>query len=429
MFAWLLLALYSAALACALVLTAPWWLRELRPVGKYREGWRERLGQIPQGRLRRPGPGQTVVWVHAVSVGEVLGASPLIAQLREALPKGRVFISTTTKTAQTIARARFGAENVFYFPADFAYPVRRWLRYLRPSLIVLVESEFWPRMLFAAAQARIPVAVVNSRVSSRSWPRYRRLRALWRPLLGTLAVAQAQTEEDAERLRTLGAKNAVVGGNLKYDVRPAPPGALYALLQAHMPPRVSVLVCGSTLTGEEALLLGNLPPEPVLLLAPRHPERFDEVATLMRSCGRPWARLSQWRTAPEAIVPGSILVLDSVGELAALYRLATIAIVGGGFLHEGGHNPLEPACVGKPVVIGPGYANFVEIVQKLKDAKALTVAELPQLDQIVRELLSDPEEASAMGARAELVCRMHAGATKRALNALLVLLPKEERSQ
>jgi 3-deoxy-D-manno-octulosonic-acid transferase len=428
-FARLLLTLYSLLLGGALVLSAPWWLRELRRGGKYREGRRERLGQIPRARLSAPQPGQTVVWVHAVSVGEVLGAAPLIAQLRAALPAGRVYVSTTTKTAQEIARARFGAETVFYFPADFAFAVRAWLRFLKPSLIVLIESEFWPRMLFEAANAKIPVAVVNARVSPRSWPRYQRMQALWRPLLQTLALAHAQTEDDAARLRSLGAANAVAGGNLKYDLRPASPGKLYELLQTHLPTGIQVIVAGSTLGGEEDFLLRNLPQGPVLLLAPRHPDRFDEVAVLLNRQPRPWLQLSQWRAAPQPVPPGAILLLDSVGELAALYGLATVAVVGGGFLHAGGHNPLEPASLAKPVIIGPGYANFAEIVQTLKDAKAVSIAELPEMNDAIRRLLDSPEEAAAIGARAELVCRMRAGATRRALTALLALLPEQEPPQ
>jgi 3-deoxy-D-manno-octulosonic-acid transferase len=425
----LLLTLYSFLLGCALLLSAPWWLRELRVGGKYREGWRERLGQIPHARISAPQAGQTVVWVHAVSVGEVLGAAPLIAQLRAALPDGRVYVSTTTKTAQAIARARFGADAVFYFPADFAFALRAWLRFLQPSLIVLVESEFWPRMLCESARAKIPVAVVNARVSPRSWPRYQRLRALWRPLLGTLALAQAQTEDDAARLRSLGAAHAVTGGNLKYDLRRASPGELHKQLQTHLPPGVPVIVAGSTLAGEEDFLQKNLPHEPVLLLAPRHPDRFAEVAALLNRQPRPWLYLSEWRRTPQPIPPGAILLLDSVGELAALYGLATIAVVGGGFLHPGGHNPVEPASLGKPVVIGPGYANFSEIVQTLQDAKAVSIAELPDLHNAIQKLLNNPEEAPAMGARAELVCRMRAGATRRALTALLALLPAQEPGQ
>lgn len=416
----LLLAGYSAALACFLVLTAPAWLGQMRRGGKYREGWRERLGQVP-ARLRAPAPGENAVWLHAVSVGEVLAAAPLIARLRVEIPRARVFVSTTTQTAQRIARARFGPESVFYFPADFAFSVRRWLDFLQPKLCVLVESEFWPRMLFEAAWAHVPVAVVNGRVSSRSWPRYRRLRALWRPLLGTLALAQAQSEVDAERLQYIGAR-AQVGGNLKYDLRPARATPLLGMLQEALPAGVPVLVCGSTLEDEEDFLLSTLPIGAMVLLAPRHPERFDAVANVLAQGTRPWVRLSEWRLAPLSFDAGTVMLLDSVGELAGLYVLATVAIVGGGFLHAGGHNPLEPAMAAKPVVIGPGYENFVDIVTTLVDAKAVAITDLPHFRADVDGLLADPETARAMGARGELVCRMYSGATERAVRALSALV-------
>ncbi len=405
-----------------MALAAPWWAGGLRRGGKYREGLPERFGRIPHGRLRAPGPEERPVWVHAVSVGEVLAAAPLVGRLRAALPGTPVYVSTTTRTGQAIARARFGAKSVFYFPADFAFAVRAWLRFLRPTLLVLVESEFWPRLLYECARAWIPVAVVNARVSPRSWPRYRRLRRLWRPLLATLALAQAQTASDAERLRLLGVERVAVGGNLKYDVEPPRETSLLRSLQAALPPGTPVLVCGSTLAGEEEALLRALPPGVVLLLAPRHPERFDEVAALLAGEPRPFARLSAWRVKPLPIAPGTVLLLDSVGELAGSYALATVAIVGGGFLHAGGHNPLEPAALGKPVVLGPGYANFKEIVETLVSADALVIAGVSELGQRVRRLLENRDEARSLGERAQAVCARNAGATGRALEALLALV-------
>ncbi len=422
-----LLTAYSGGLAAAVLLTLPWWGRGLRAGGKYREGLGERFGRVPRERVGSEpdrGPdslqGRGTIWVHAVSVGEVLAVVPLVRALRAARPDMRVVVSTTTRTGQALARARFGAESVFYFPADWAFAVRAWFRYWRPALVVLAESEFWPRFLYEADRAGVPVAVVNARVSSRSWPRYRALRGLWRPLLGSLALVQAQTAEDAERLRLLGARRVEVGGNLKYDMPVPEPTALVRLLEAHLPQGGPVLVCGSTLPGEEALLLGALPREAVVLLAPRHPERFAEVAALLAR--KVWVRLSAWREQPGAIAPGTVLLLDSVGELAAVYRVATIAIVGGGFLHPGGHNPLEPALLGRPVVIGPGFANFLEIVSTLSEARAIAIAGPGELAGQLARLLSQPKEAAATGERARAVCRAHAGATERAVAALLSLV-------
>ncbi len=416
-----LLTVYSAGLAGAVLLALPWWGRGLRADGKYREGLGERLGRIPRERLR-PAPERGTIWVHAVSVGEVLAVVPLVRALRAARPGGRVVVSTTTRTGQALARARFGAESVFYYPADWAFAARAWLRFWRPALVVLAESEFWPRFLYEADRAGVRVAVVNARVSSRSWPRYRRLRRLWRPLLGSLALVQAQTAEDAERLRFLGALRVQVGGNLKYDVQIPEPTELVRSLERALPPGVPVVVCGSTLAGEEQLLLGALPREAMVLLAPRHPERFADVAALLGGQNRPWVRVSAWRSQPEPLVAGTVLLLDSVGELAALYGVATVAVVGGGFLHPGGHNPLEPASLGKPVVIGPGFANFREIVSTLLDARAMAVAGAPELRAELERLLSQPGEAWAMGERARAVCRKHTGATERAVAALLPLV-------
>ncbi|WP_233581327.1 3-deoxy-D-manno-octulosonic acid transferase [Acidipila sp. EB88] len=417
-----LLTLYSAALVLALAATAPWWLRELRPAGKYREGFAERLGRIPRRRLHAPAAGEVTLWIHAVSVGEVLAAVPLVAALRSALPHARCYVSTTTRTGQQIARARFGADSVFYYPADFAFAVRAWLRFLRPSLVVLVESEFWPRFLIEAARTGVPVAVINARISDRSWPRYQRLAALWRPLLGTLSLVLAQSDRDAQRLRALGAPAASAIGNLKYDLPPPLPTPLLDQLRQAIQAGAPVLVCGSTLAGEEALLLPLLPEHTVTLLAPRHPERFDEVAALLQASGRPWSPLSLWRRDPQPIAPGTLLLLDSVGELAPLYALAQVAIVGGGFLHAGGHNPLEPASLGKPVVIGTGYANFLEIVTTLRAADAIRIAGLPEIQQTIAHLLADPAQAAALGERARAVCAASSGATSRVLSALLPLL-------
>src|SRR5271170_5791074 len=211
-----MLVLYSLALFLALAAAAPWWLFRMATSGKYREGLTERLGRVPKRVL--PAGGERVIWVHAVSVGEVLAASRMIEELGAHVPGWRVVVSTTTRTGQKIARERFGADRVFYFPLDFAFAVRAWLHALRPRMVVLLETEFWPRFLAECRRMQIPVAVVNARISDRSWPRYLRLRFLWRRLLNSLALVLAQSELDAERLRAIGASNVRVGGNLKFDI-------------------------------------------------------------------------------------------------------------------------------------------------------------------------------------------------------------------
>jgi 3-deoxy-D-manno-octulosonic-acid transferase len=407
----------------ALALASPWWLWQMARTGKYREGLSERLGRAP-GRLLRPGR-QGSVWVHAVSVGEVLAVSRLVEELGRALPGVTVCVSTTTRTGQALARARFGAERVFYFPLDFAFAMRAWLMFLRPALVVLAESEFWPRMLVECRRIGVPVAVVNARVSDRSWPRYRRLRGLWRPLLASLTLVLAQSERDAERLRALGAVGARAAGNLKYDIRVGSPAPVVAELRARLAPGVRVVVCGSTLAGEEELLLDALPVvEIVTILAPRHPERFDAVARLLSLRGLRFERRSEW--AGEALTPGTVVLLDSVGELASVYSLATVAVLGGGFLWPGGHNPLEPAQFGVPVVMGTQYANFREVVEALQREQAVVISDPAGVRTTLAKLLADDDRRRAIGERGRRVFEQQAGATALALAALLAIVQPAE---
>ena len=404
----------------ALVASAPWWLARMAVSGKYREGLGERLGRVPK-RLRDGGT-NPVIWLHAVSVGEVLAASRLVEELRASARDYRVVVSTTTRTGQQLARQRFGAEHVFYFPLDFAFAVRAYMRVLRPQLLVLVETEFWPRILAECHRAGVPVAVVNARISDRSWPRYRRLRLLWKRLLGSLAVVLAQSETDAQRLKALGTSSVRVGGNLKYDVRAAEPAKITLAMREHLIPGTKVIVCGSTLEGEEQMLLAATPPEAVMVLAPRHPERFEAVAQLLERSGRRWVRRSQWLDKPEALTAGTVLLLDSIGELASVYSLASVAFVGGSLIAAGGHNPLEPAQFGVPVVMGPHYENFRGIVEKLRESDAIRITSTTELPTVLKALLEDDGVAKAIGSRAQRVFRNESGATERALASIWKLV-------
>jgi 3-deoxy-D-manno-octulosonic-acid transferase len=423
--------IYSLLLGAALIVAAPWWLFGMLRRGKYRAGLAQRLGRVP-AHLREPEP-EGCIWIHAVSVGEVLAALALVEHLRRRFPARRVVLSTTTATGQRLARERAGEQNVFYFPLDFALAIRPFLRALRPALVVIAETEFWPNFLRLAKKSGARVAVVNARISDRSLPRYRRTRLLLRHALRNVDVFLAQSEEDARRLRAIGApaERVRVSGNLKFDVRP--PGAAPLLEQVRAAVGAGsggearpVIVCGSTVEGEEPLLLRALEivlarrPDAAILLAPRHPERFDQVAALLARSGLAFVRRTQWQGEPLA---GKVLLLDSIGELAAVYGAASIAFVGGSLVARGGHNILEPAHYGVPIVVGPHTENFRDIVTLFRRAGAVRVAAAADLAGVLLELLTDRAACAAMGAAAARVLQEQSGATERTLQALAELLP------
>ena len=426
----MLLMVYSFALLLVLLAGWPYWLLQMATKGKYREGLSERLGWVPR-RLRQ-GDTRRTIWVHAVSVGEVLVAGRLVKELSASAPQYRVLLSTTTRTGQRLARERTSPSHTFYFPLDFSWIVRRYLRALDPVLLVLVETEFWPNLLTECRRAAIPVAVVNGRVSDRSLPRYLRLRSFWARILASVSIVLAQSEEDVKRLKAIGAPAGRVsfGGNLKFDVSSAEPSAITTMLRDNLSGRV--LVCGSTLEGEEEILLDAFQqlrkaiPDCVMILAPRHPERFGRVAQLLRSRNEQSVRRSNWMKRPAKIKAGTVVLLDSIGELASVYAVASVAFVGGSLIPAGGHNPLEPAQFAIPVVMGTHYANFRAIIETLVNAEAVKLATNETLVPILEMLLSDHDAASALGVRALEVFHHQSGATARATTALLRLLPQPQ---
>jgi len=296
----MILFFYNLALMVALVVSAPWWLFRMATTHKYREGLRERLGWVRKGLIRNEKP--PLIWLHAVSVGEVLAVSRLVKELDAALPDYSIVVSTTTRTGQALARERFGANRVFYCPLDLPWAVRAYLNALQPRLLILAETEFWPNLLSGCFRRAIPVAVVNARVSDRSWPRYRRLRGLWKPFLSRLSRVLAQSQIDADRLKAIGClpERVTVAGNLKFDVRAAQEADATRELK-RLAGGLRIVVAGSTLEGEEAALLEAWPrlleadPQLAMVLAPRHPERFAAVAALLDKSGVAWVRRSDWR--------------------------------------------------------------------------------------------------------------------------------------
>lgn len=435
---------YNLALLAVLVAGAPWWLWRMATAHKYREGLRERLGFVRGELLRQAAgagngersAGRPAIWLHAVSVGEVLAVGRLVTELDRALPGFQVLISTTTRTGQALARERFGRDRVFYCPLDVTWAVRAYLDALRPRMLILAETEFWPNLLHGCFRRGIPVVVVNARISDRSWPRYRRLRGLWRPMLGRLKRVLAQSAMDAERLRAIGcaAERVTVAGNLKFDVRAADESDATRQLKARAH-GLRIVVAGSTLEGEEAALLDIWPrllqadAQLAMVIAPRHPERFHAVAGMIDKSGIPWVRRSQWgrEQGPQRpIVPGEIVLLDTIGELASVYSLAAVAFVGGSVVPAGGHNPLEPAQFGVPIVIGPYYANFRAIVDELAVRSAVRIAAKDNLAAALIELLEDRGAAHAMGVRAREIFAKQSGATGRCLSAIRELLGVSE---
>ncbi|MHB1022299.1 MAG: 3-deoxy-D-manno-octulosonic acid transferase [Acidobacteriaceae bacterium] len=429
----IVLFLYSCALLLVMVLGLPYWLFRMATSGKYRAGLSGRLGRVPQS-IRHSTAGKKTLWVHAVSVGEVLAVSRVVQELRAALPEWAIVVSTTTRTGQELARQRFGAENVFYFPIDLPWIVQRYLRVLQPRALVLAETEFWPNLMHACCKQGIPITVVNARISDRSFPRYKLLRVLWSRILPWIAQFLAQSEDDARRLVAIGApeQHVQVSGNLKFDVRAAAETELTRVLRSQLPAAAKLLICGSTLEGEERAMLDCWPallalqPNSVLLLAPRHPERFDVVARILNDRGIPWQRRTEWMQQPAPIPAGSILLLDSIGELASVYSLATVAFVGGSLIGAGGHNPLEPAQFGVPVVMGDSYENFRGIVAAMEAGKAICIVQPAQLCAVLQGMWQSDAEAQAMGARGREVYASQAGATGRTVQALLDLLRAAE---
>ncbi len=430
---------YSALLTVALALSSPWWLLRMATTQRYREGFAQRLGNVP-ARLLAAIQGKRVVWVHAVSVGEVLAASRLVGDLEAALGEDfRVVISTTTRTGQGLARDRFGAERVFYMPLDFAFAVRSYMNALKPAALILMENELWPRMLHECGRRGVPVAVVNARMSDRSFARAMRIQPVWGRVIRKPALWLAQSDEDALRLVIVGARaeSVQVAGNMKYDIRAPQQSRIAELIREAAAGRPTI-VAGSTVGGdasEEAPLIQawahglHKGMNTLLVLAPRHPERFPVVETLLQPYR--YAKASGWSTQTDGAVRASptldVVLLDTIGDLAAVYAIADVAFVGGSLVKRGGHNPLEPAQFGVPVVIGPSFENFRDIVVTMQEAGGIRmVKDEMALEIALEDLIRNKERAKAMGERGRQVFEQQQGATARTVKALVVVLQGEK---
>ncbi|HET7293349.1 MAG TPA: 3-deoxy-D-manno-octulosonic acid transferase [Vicinamibacteria bacterium] len=418
--------LYNVLLAVAFTLSIPYYLWKGRGTGKYLKTFRERFGRLPQG-VAGDSPS---LWIHAVSVGEVLAARALLGPLGRRLPGRRLVVSTTTLTGNDVARRSLsGHDALFFAPFDFPGPSRHALRAVRAELLVLVETELWPNLIREARRRGARVALVNGRISPRSFPRYRRLRFFLEPVLDQVDLFLMQAEAHAERILAMGAPpgRVRVTGNLKFDAVdvPAPSPALES---AFAPLRGRpILLAGSTTEGEEAALLRvyarllAAEPDLALAIAPRHPERFEAVPPLAEALGLRCRRRrasdgSAWRN-------GEVLLLDTLGELASAYSYATVAFVGGSLVQKGGHNVLEAAAWGKPVVVGPHMENFQEIADQFRAEGALVqVGDEGELMDALSGLLTDGARRRELGEHARALVDRNRGALQRTVDALAALV-------
>jgi 3-deoxy-D-manno-octulosonic-acid transferase len=429
--------LYSTLLALTLLLSMPYWAFQMLRHGKYHKGLSERFGKVPSRIVSQPF--RPAIWIHAVSVGEVLAISGVVELLRSNFPHYRIVVSTTTDTSQCLARQRFGEANVFYFPLDFGFAILPYLRLLRPVLVVIAETEFWPNFLRLAHESGARIAIVNARISDRSLPGYRLFSRVFKRILNQVDLFLTQTSEDVRRLHAIGAPGDRVhkSGNLKFEVSLPPPNPIVgslrsALQQAGAGP---VFVCGSTVQDEEPLLLRAFQnviasyPKAMMILAPRHPQRFAEVSKLLQNLRMPNWRRSTWKGEPLA---GGVLLLDTIGELTSLYALADVAFVGGSLVPCGGHNIIEPAQHGVAIVVGNHTENFRDIVELFASREAVKIvgpAELPLvfMELIANDMNGENSERVALGRSAAETVREQMGATKRTMSELRKLLPSDER--
>jgi len=426
--------LYNLLLGTGLIVGAPVWIPWVLLSRKRRANLPERIGLRGVPR-QTPTDGRPTVWVHAVSVGETLAAVPLLRLLRRRVADARLLVSSVTLTGrETAVKFLSGVvDEGFFFPFDLPGLCGRFLDRVRPDVVAIVETEIWPNFIAACARRGIPVVIVNGRLSKRSFIGYMRFRWFFAPILRTLRTISAQTSEDAERFVALGAPRDIVtlGGNLKFDVSPPESGAspLSGLLLREKAAGAAWIVAGSTHDGEEAQLLrGFLParernPSIRLLLAPRHPERFDAVEALVHREGVPMVRRTE---IPEgaAHLPETVLLLDTVGELSGAYAAADLAFVGGSLVPKGGHNVLEPSWHGVPTIVGPHMENFREIADAFLAGNALIrVAGEEELAVRLARFAADPLLFRDTGLRAKELLETFGGASEASTDAVVSALP------
>jgi 3-deoxy-D-manno-octulosonic-acid transferase len=410
--------LYNLILIVITIVLSPYILFKLITVPKYRGGISQKLGRVRKNVLRvlnntRP------IWVHAVSVGEVMAAHPLIRDLRKKYPNRKFVLSTVTVTGNYTAKQRVPeADAVFYFPFDYPWVVRRVIRIINPAIVLVAETEIWPNFFRELKRQGIPSALINGRISPKSYGNYRKFKSFFTQVFEHVTLFCMQSEEDAARIKDIGASadKVRITGNLKFDQK-IPTAQQKPVAIA---PGRKVITAGSTHRGEEAILLEIYSrlrkkySDLVLIIAPRHPERFDEVSGLITSAGY----LCQRRTSIKGPVK-EVVLLDTIGELRAFYGLCNIAFVGGSLVKVGGHNLLEPAAMKKPVIFSSYMFNFKEISEALIQAGGgIMVKDKEELYSQLDNLLTDKELAGTMGEKAFNVIAANSGATARTIDAV-----------
>ncbi len=427
-------ALYSLLLTLGFIILLPWFVLEALRSGKYVTGLRQRLGNLRAINTN----GKPVIWLHCVSVGEAQAAQSLVREISNRFPKLALVISTTTATGQQVAGELFRdqAAAIFYFPIDWAWTIRRILSKLQPAAILVMETELWPRMFREARKRGIPVALLNGRISDKSFGRYRLVRPFIRRALNDLTLAAMQTKQDAARIEELGMpENRIsIAGNLKFDSASTTSdfdlGSEIRNRFAFHDDR-PLIVAASTHDPEERVVIDafrsvrQTHSGARLLIAPRHPERFAEVAALLSNSGFSSVRRSATPSADD--VGADVVLLDSIGELRAVYPIADVAFVGGSIAPHGGHSLIEPGAHGVCTVTGPHTQNFAAVTQALLDEDALiqlseTNEPAAELARVFTEMLSDEPRRRSIAARAKAVCDRNRGATKRTIDLISPLL-------
>lgn len=421
--------LYSFLLTVAFVFLSPIFLIRRE---KYAAGFWQRMGVLPEFEQN----GKPVVWLHCVSVGEANAARTLVEELRQQFPEYRLIVSTTTKTGQDLAEKIFSgkADSIFYFPYDWRFSVRRALKHFKPNIVLLMETELWFNFIREAGKSGAVVAIVNGRLSEKSFQRYSHIKKFMRRVLNRVDLALMQTPADAKRLTQLGIRiNKVkITGNVKFD-QSAEDSELTEIFRRRFAVSVDepLIVAASTHAPEERWILEAFKqiwksePEklPRLLIAPRHPERFAEIAEQIEKTGYNWTRRSEKESERDAAA--EIILFDSIGELRAVYPLAEIVFVGGSLIPHGGQSVLEPAAAGKAVVTGFCTTNFAAAVAEFKSHDALV--QLPEtneknvsekLSEVFQNLLRDAERRAMLGANAVAVMRENRGATAKTIENL-----------